>query len=140
LDQKLTMSALPQKADMCGATAHVCFGPIADISSFIRSPRSARASSEGGIVRAERPCSFEIDHKLVLSRRLYWQISWLLAFWDAIHIDGGGAKLIDPIGAVRQQPSGRSKATLELLCLLWVRSGHESGHALLQRTTAESSH
>jgi hypothetical protein len=27
------MSALPPKADMCGATAHVCFGPIADIPS-----------------------------------------------------------------------------------------------------------
>jgi hypothetical protein len=26
------MSALPLKADMCGALAHVCFGPIADIS------------------------------------------------------------------------------------------------------------
>jgi hypothetical protein len=25
------MSALPLKADMCGALAHVCFGPIADI-------------------------------------------------------------------------------------------------------------
>jgi hypothetical protein len=25
------MSALPPKADMCDATAHVCFGPIADI-------------------------------------------------------------------------------------------------------------
>ena len=25
------MSALPPKADMCGALAHVCFGPIADI-------------------------------------------------------------------------------------------------------------
>ena len=23
-------SALPQKADMCGALAHVCYGPIAD--------------------------------------------------------------------------------------------------------------
>ena len=26
------MSALPPKADMCSALAHVCFGPIADIS------------------------------------------------------------------------------------------------------------
>src|ERR1041384_1858825 len=26
------MSALPPKADMCGALARVCFGPIADIS------------------------------------------------------------------------------------------------------------
>src|SRR5689334_12859094 len=25
------MSALPPKADMCGATGHVCFGPLADI-------------------------------------------------------------------------------------------------------------
>ena len=25
------MSALPPKADMCGALAHVCFGPKADI-------------------------------------------------------------------------------------------------------------
>jgi hypothetical protein len=25
------MSALPPKADMCGALAYVCFGPIADI-------------------------------------------------------------------------------------------------------------
>ena len=27
----IAMSALPLKADMCGALAHVCFGPIADI-------------------------------------------------------------------------------------------------------------
>src|SRR5262249_35361898 len=29
----MVMSALPPKADMCGAHAHVCFGPKADISS-----------------------------------------------------------------------------------------------------------
>ena len=28
----MVMSALPLKADMCGALAHVCFGPIADIT------------------------------------------------------------------------------------------------------------
>jgi len=27
------MSALPPKADMCSALAHVCFGPKADIAS-----------------------------------------------------------------------------------------------------------
>ena len=32
------MSALPPKADMCSATRHVRFVPIADIV-FIRSPR-----------------------------------------------------------------------------------------------------
>jgi hypothetical protein len=28
------MSALPPKADMCGARGHVCFGPIADIGCY----------------------------------------------------------------------------------------------------------
>ena len=28
------MSALPPKADMCGATRDVCFGPKADIASL----------------------------------------------------------------------------------------------------------
>ena len=32
--QDMTMSALPLKADMCSALAHVCFGPIADIEVF----------------------------------------------------------------------------------------------------------
>ena len=45
LDQKQTcaaqkvMSALPPKVDVCGALAHVCFGPVADIVRLIRSPR-----------------------------------------------------------------------------------------------------
>jgi hypothetical protein len=29
------MSALPPKADMCGALAHVCFGPIADMRTSV---------------------------------------------------------------------------------------------------------
>ena len=31
------MSALPPKADMCGALAYVCFGPIADMILELRS-------------------------------------------------------------------------------------------------------
>jgi hypothetical protein len=31
------MSALAPKADMCGATAHVCYGPKADIGFAIQS-------------------------------------------------------------------------------------------------------
>jgi len=30
----IAMSALPPKADMCSAPAHVCFGPTADINHF----------------------------------------------------------------------------------------------------------
>ena len=33
------MSALPPKADMCGALAHVRLVPIADIAALTRSPR-----------------------------------------------------------------------------------------------------
>ena len=40
------MSALPPKADMCGATRDVRYGPTADIAYLIRSTRRrARASS-----------------------------------------------------------------------------------------------
>jgi hypothetical protein len=31
---QMVMSALPLKADMCGANRHVCFGPKADILSY----------------------------------------------------------------------------------------------------------
>ena len=30
----MVMSALPPKAEVCGANRHVCFGPIADILCF----------------------------------------------------------------------------------------------------------
>jgi hypothetical protein len=32
--QRKFMSALPPKADMCGATRDVCFGPKADIRAY----------------------------------------------------------------------------------------------------------
>src|SRR5512132_4623173 len=58
------MSALPPKADMCGATRDVCFGPIADIASTIIRPMSGdgrrvgaasaqcRAVAESALMRA----------------------------------------------------------------------------------------
>src|SRR5262245_3604488 len=50
------MSALPPKADMCTARAHVRFGPKADILAYsITSP--ARASTAGGTVR---PSAFAV--------------------------------------------------------------------------------
>ena len=50
------MSALPPKADMCGATRDVRFGPKADILRFDKKglysiTSSAIASSDGGMVR-----------------------------------------------------------------------------------------
>jgi hypothetical protein len=40
-----TMSALPPKADKCGALSHVCFGPEADIVNAIGSPTKQPALS-----------------------------------------------------------------------------------------------
>jgi hypothetical protein len=42
------MSALPPKADMFSARAHVCYGPIADMRRYSITS-SARASSAGGM-------------------------------------------------------------------------------------------
>src|SRR5262245_5834238 len=42
------MSALPPKADMCSALAHVCFGPKADIKSVIRCLVSPQINCPGG--------------------------------------------------------------------------------------------
>jgi hypothetical protein len=42
------MSALPRKANMCGALAHVCFGPKADIATscagFFADPNTVLSS------------------------------------------------------------------------------------------------
>jgi hypothetical protein len=39
------MSALPPKADMCGATTDVCYGPIADMEVFRPRPLICSFSS-----------------------------------------------------------------------------------------------
>jgi hypothetical protein len=41
------MSALPLKADMCGAVADVCYGPKADIVKGIRDNKNPRAFARG---------------------------------------------------------------------------------------------
>jgi hypothetical protein len=46
-----TMSALPLKADMCGATRDVRYGPKADIHANHSITSSAVVKSDGGIVR-----------------------------------------------------------------------------------------
>src|SRR5215471_5970310 len=42
----------------------------------------------------ERLCSFQIDHQLVLGRRLDRHVTWLLALEDAIDITGGSPILL----------------------------------------------
>jgi hypothetical protein len=54
------MSALPPKADMCSATAHVCYGPIADIGHRHSIISSALASKVGATARVIRSGQYQI--------------------------------------------------------------------------------
>jgi hypothetical protein len=65
----ILMSALPPKADMCSAPAHVCFGPEADISpSFDNFGDLLKVHWHG---QAERFCTLKIDDKLEFCRPLH---------------------------------------------------------------------
>src|SRR5215813_10306563 len=80
------MSALPPKADMCSATAHVCFGPIADIETLfdhlvgatLHRPRHGNAERLGGP---------EVDDQLHFRNLLYWQVCRIFTLENAAGVD-----------------------------------------------------
>ena len=76
------MSALPPKAHMCSAQAHVCFGPEADSCSAAKNSlfdHFAGAGEERGWHReAERFGSPEIDNELEFNWLHNRQLSWSL--------------------------------------------------------------
>ena len=45
----------------------------------------------------------EVDHQLVLGRRLHWQVGWLLALEDAIDVAGRAPVLVDDIRPIGDQ-------------------------------------
>src|SRR5262249_719645 len=65
------MSALPPKADMCGAVGYVRFGPKADMTplfdNLIGAGKYRRRNCEAHCLRG-----FEIDRQFVLGRCLHW--------------------------------------------------------------------
>jgi len=72
----MVMSALPPKADVCGANRHVCFGPKADIVSAVRSPRhtatSRRAAQDDCVTLSLR----------TIRRCLNKRVEWTHAGWE----------------------------------------------------------
>ena len=65
------MSALPPKADMCGATRDVCFVPIADIAPPLLDHLMGAGEYRRRHSEAKRFGRFQIEHQLVLGRRLH---------------------------------------------------------------------
>ena len=80
------MSALPPKADMCGATRDVRFVPIADIARLYSITSSARASSSR---RHVRPSAFAVLRLMTISyfgRLLNRKFGRLLPLEDPIDV------------------------------------------------------
>ena len=73
------------------ASGHAAAAPPSSVMNSRRShsiTSSARASSVGGTVEAERLGGLEVDHQLVLGRRLHRQVGRLLALEDAVDVAG----------------------------------------------------
>src|SRR6516165_5731922 len=62
-------------------------------------------------LEAKRLGGLEVDHRLVLGWRLYWNLGWFLALENTIDIGRGAPKIIGPVHAVGQQTASFSEET-----------------------------
>src|SRR5262245_60441520 len=104
------MSALPPKADMCGAARDVRFGPEADIKSFIDHLVGAHEQRRRH-VETERFRCFEVKHCFVPSRRLYRKVDGLGAAQDAVDIGRRLPKHFDLVSPIGHETTGCNKQT-----------------------------
>src|SRR5262249_39238387 len=81
----LAMSALPPRADMCGATRDVHFGPKADICHSIDHFIGELLKKQGN-VNAERLCCILVDVKLKFRWLLDGQIGRLRSLENFVHL------------------------------------------------------
>jgi hypothetical protein len=88
---------------MCGALAHVCFGPIADIPPLFDHLVGAGEQS-GRDSQADGLRCLQIDYQLVLSWRLHWHLAGLLTLEDAIDVAGRLPVLIEEVGELDAGP------------------------------------
>src|SRR5262245_2313953 len=102
------MSALPPKADMCGAARDVRFGPKADSCSaakkkslfdqLVGDGEHARRNGE-----AKRPGSLEVDHELELGRLQDRQVGGFFALENPARVDAALAIGFGKAGSVAHQ-------------------------------------
>ena len=67
---------------------------------------SARASSDGRHVDAERRGGFQIDDELELGRGLHRQVGRFLAVQDAVDVGGRASVQVDQVGPIRHEATG----------------------------------
>ena len=75
---------------------------------------SARASTRRRHVEAERLGGLEVEHRLVLGRRLHRQVGRLLALEDAIDVAGRAPVLVDVIRPIGDQAAGGDEEAFEV--------------------------
>src|SRR5262245_34788432 len=107
------MSASPRKRTKSRPCWYVRFVPQAVVS--IRSKaalfdhRVGAGEERWWHVKTERLSCFQIDHQLVLGRRLHRQVGGLLALEDAVDVAGGAADLVRKIGPIGDQAAAGSE-------------------------------
>jgi hypothetical protein len=74
-------------------TAHVCYGPKADIGGLLDDLVGASQQCRWN-VDSERFGRLQIYDELELSRQLNWHLGWFLAFEDAAGIETSLTKLL----------------------------------------------
>jgi len=108
------MSALPPKADMCGATSNVGYGPIADIELFDHLVSALLKRRR--YVQSERLGCLEINHEFELGRRLYRHVPGFFALKDAIDIACGSAVWVDCVRPIAEQTTFGDEETEGVGC------------------------
>src|SRR5262249_52416343 len=105
----LAMSALPPKADMCGATRDVRYGPIADsctaANQYLFDHLAGAERQSWRDVQSNHVCGLEVDYQLILGRCLNRQFARLLAVQNAIGVGCSPSPLIDLIWPICHQPA-----------------------------------
>src|SRR5262245_30986940 len=95
------MSALPSKADMCSAMAHVCFGPKADMPLFNNFVSARKERRRDG--QAERFGGLQVNRQFEFGRGLHWKVGGLLAFKNTIDVTGRPPVLISRVRPIANQ-------------------------------------